>query len=191
MATKTDLKKIILAKSTDLFQAQGYTATTIKQIAIASDCTTAALYYYFEGGKEEILLNVMRNLKGAELLDGLGDCSSLPDFLQRLTSTMAPEMPYLAEEIGWILLQSLSLPEEGRMLIRDHFLDIFHTLKNQLACFTPESEVESLAWIIFSSFVGYQMIFYRGNIQDHVDFPVIEFSTKLAELIKCPGDSTV
>ncbi len=34
---------------------------SIKQIAKASGCTNAALYYYFDGGKEHILHEVIRH----------------------------------------------------------------------------------------------------------------------------------
>ena len=53
------LQDLIIEKASELFREKGYTATSIKQIAKASGCTTDALYYYFEGGKKHILREVI------------------------------------------------------------------------------------------------------------------------------------
>ena len=87
MAAQTNLAEIILEKSSELFCEQDYVATTIKQIANAAGCTTAALYYYYEGGKTEILREVIRSFQsGDELLAKMEECQSLPEFISKLTT---------------------------------------------------------------------------------------------------------
>jgi len=51
MRETSELKETILNVAGELFAKNGYAATSIKQIAKAAGCTTAALYYYFEDGK--------------------------------------------------------------------------------------------------------------------------------------------
>ena len=54
MGEASSLQDLILENADELFREQGYAATSIKQIAKASGCTTAALSYYFEDGKQHI-----------------------------------------------------------------------------------------------------------------------------------------
>jgi AcrR family transcriptional regulator len=84
----SDTKTRILAISADLFARQGYTGTTIADIAGALGTTTAALYYHFPS-KQAILLGLLSGPieaysglldlldsgqpKPAELLEGLID----------------------------------------------------------------------------------------------------------------------
>ncbi len=50
----------ILMRAAELFSQQGYRATRMEDIAEAAGFTKAALYYYFPGGKEQILLELAR-----------------------------------------------------------------------------------------------------------------------------------
>ena len=59
MAEERGLAERILREAGDLFRQQGYAATSIKQIASAAGCTTAALYTYYEGGKAHVLREVI------------------------------------------------------------------------------------------------------------------------------------
>jgi AcrR family transcriptional regulator len=84
----SDTKTRILEISADLFARQGYTGTTIADIAGALGTTTAALYYHFPS-KQAILLGLLSapiaaysevlnlldsgHAKPAELLEGLID----------------------------------------------------------------------------------------------------------------------
>lgn len=80
MRTPTELRTIILNEASKLFMQQGYAATTIKQIARAADCTTAALYSYFEGGKPQILREVVRSCSAdsAQIFANTTNATTLP-----------------------------------------------------------------------------------------------------------------
>ena len=60
MSEARSLQDLTTGKAGELFREQGYEATTLKQIARAAGCTTAALHYCFEDGKDHILREVIR-----------------------------------------------------------------------------------------------------------------------------------
>lgn len=186
MAQQTNLAEIILEKASELFRDQGYAATTIKQIAQASGCTTAALYYYYEGGKSEILSEVIRSFKsGDELLAEMEECQSLPEFISKFTSILAQNLPKMADQIGWLLLQFSNLPAEEKTSIQERILSRQAALKKQLICFTDdEAEAEKLAWMIFNTFMGYQQIFLKAEIGQRVDFDIQTYGQFIASMFE-------
>lgn len=58
---KDDIRNIIILKASKLFIEQGYTKTTIRQIAQACNLGRGHLYYYFNK-KEDIVLYLYKNL---------------------------------------------------------------------------------------------------------------------------------
>lgn len=186
MAHQTYLAEVILEKSSELFRKQGYVATTIKQIASAAGCTTAALYYYFEGGKTEILSEVIRSSQNTEaMLEGIGDCSSLSEFIDKLTHTLAPVLPKRSEQMNWLMSQFGNLPEDQKLVVQSQILDTQQMLKGQIECFVDsEIEAERLAWLIFNAFIGYEQTFFRTEIGKRVDFSIHEYGQFIATMIE-------
>jgi AcrR family transcriptional regulator len=80
--TKSDTKQRILEIAGELFARQGYTATTIADIARELGTTTAALYYHFPS-KAAILGGLMAGPLTAymKLLDGLDSGAAIPEDL--------------------------------------------------------------------------------------------------------------
>ena len=80
--TKPDTKQRILQIAGELFARQGYTATTIADIARELGTTTAALYYHFPS-KAAILSGLMAAPLTAymKLLDGLDSGAGTPEDL--------------------------------------------------------------------------------------------------------------
>ena len=80
--TKSDTKQRILEIAGELFARQGYTATTIADIARELGTTTAALYYHFPS-KAAILGGLMARPLTAylTLLDGLDSGAATPEDL--------------------------------------------------------------------------------------------------------------
>lgn len=58
---KIELKNNVLKSARKLFISQGYSKTTIKQIIKESHITTGSLYHFFKD-KEDILLNITRDM---------------------------------------------------------------------------------------------------------------------------------
>jgi AcrR family transcriptional regulator len=74
---RTDMRERILDVALELFNEQGYDATSLREIAERLDVTKAALYYHFKS-KSDILLELHLRLHalGGDLLDEL---DALPD----------------------------------------------------------------------------------------------------------------
>ena len=105
MSEAHSLQALIIENAGELFRERGYAATTIKQIAEASGCTTAALYYHFEDGKQHILREVIHSsTQEADLSMHLPQADSLEEFLVKLGANMAERFPKVADRINWIML---------------------------------------------------------------------------------------
>jgi len=71
--TRPDTRAAILKVALELFAAQGYQATSLRQIAQQLDVTTAALFYHFPA-KGDLLMELVR-----PLIDGIEEILALPD----------------------------------------------------------------------------------------------------------------
>ena len=80
-----ETRRHILKAAEDLFIARGFKGVAMKDVADAVKVTSAALYYYFPGGKEELFADTIRQM----LQEALERAFQLPDapadFRQRLT----------------------------------------------------------------------------------------------------------
>src|SRR5258708_3999306 len=97
----------ILPAAKDLFLAKGYKGVSMKEIADAVQVTSAALYYHFPKGKEDLFTKMIQTLfleEGvAEIDQTLGTMSGLRERLNVLTA----------------LLLTLPLDERFALLLRD------------------------------------------------------------------------
>ena len=76
-AKRRDIKKTIIDVSRDLFIANGYTVTTIRQITEKADINIGSLYHFFRD-KEDILLHIV--------------IDAYSDFMQKSVSIIGKEM---------------------------------------------------------------------------------------------------
>lgn len=183
-APATDLKKVIIKNARDLFTENGYAGTSIKQIAKASGCTTAALYYYFEEGKGHILREVIRSYT-FEALDMVGEDThyeTLHDFLQDFAKMVSITMPRMLSRMHWLMPEITSIPLEDRNHIMGFFLRLQAGVQRNVARFVPEDEAHLLAWIIVCAYSGYGQMFYRMGLQPEVPVSPEAFGAALARL---------
>jgi AcrR family transcriptional regulator len=97
----TDVRERILDMSEYLFATQGFSATSMRQIAERVEVTAAMIHYYF-GNKKKLLQAVMERVL-EPLADGVAALAqrggtSVPE-LTRLMFSMASEHPYLPQLI--------------------------------------------------------------------------------------------
>jgi len=185
MTESHSLQDLIIEKAGDLFREQGYTATTIKQIAQASGCTTAALYYYYEGGKQHILREVIRkSTQEAESSRHLPQAESLEEFLIELGANLAQRFPKVADRFNWIMLQFASLPDEEKRILQNQVIGIQHELRKQISQYVAdEKTAEQLAWLVFCSFFGYQQIFTKMQVERIVNLSMDEYVRFMAQIV--------
>jgi AcrR family transcriptional regulator len=185
MTEPHSLRELIIEAASELFREQGYTATTIKQIAKAAGCTTAALYYYFEDGKRHILREVIHNsAREAEFPMRFPEAESLGEFLAKLGANLAQRPPEVADRINWIMLQFASLPNSEKRIVQNQVLSIQHALKERISRYVADKEMaERLAWLVFCSFLGYQQMFTKLEVGEMVDLSMEEYGGFLGEVV--------
>lgn len=102
-----DMRRQILLATKELFLAKGYKGVSMKEIADAVQVTSAALYYHFPKGKEELFTSMIQTVfvdEGVTEIDPI--LASLPGFRERLNALT-------------VVLQSLPLNERFALLLRD------------------------------------------------------------------------
>jgi AcrR family transcriptional regulator len=185
-AIQTDLKETIVTVAANLFMENGYAKTSIKDIATAAGCTTAALYYYFEDGKSHILREVIyhRAQDVEQLFSEAEKADNLQDFLARLTNTVMHEIPEILRKMNWLMLEFSTLREEERQFFWNKHCLFHDRLREQIARFIPDvDEADKLAWILFCGFFGYGQIFITMGMQNLNVFSFPEFAQTMSSIV--------
>jgi AcrR family transcriptional regulator len=194
MGESSELKETILAVASDLFAENGYAATSIKQIAQAAGCTNAALYYYFEGGKEHILREVVQSysmdtLSAVDEINGFDDFST---YLQHLSRRIGQTMPRMSRRLSWLVFELPTLPEEERDQFADHFLGLQRAIRGRLERYFENTEQASnLAWVIVCAFFGYGQLFHNLGFEDPSAPSLDAFGQIVMSLVGQEGDKEI
>lgn len=185
MTETHSLQDLIIEEAGELFREQGYAATTIKQIARASGCTTAALYYHFEDGKKHILREVIRrSAQEPEFSMYLHQADSLEEFLVKLSTNLAEGFPKVADHMNWVMLEFATLPGDEKRIVQNRVLGNHRALKDQINQYVANEETaERLAWLVYCSFLGYQQMFTKLELANMVNLSTSEFGGVLAQVI--------
>ena len=186
MKGNRDLKKKIILEDKRLFQKQGIKATTIKQIADASKCSNAALYYYFEEGKSEIIQEtILEILKDRlNILDKLEDSKDLNDFIQKLGKKLNTKKYHISNNISWLLVEFNQIPDEVKNVFHENFNNFHSKLASIINSFINNTErSKDIAWILFCSVFGFQQLFQKMDFSKYFNMDLNEFTKKLAKMI--------
>jgi AcrR family transcriptional regulator len=102
-----ETRRQILTKAAELFLAKGYKGVSMKELAQAIEVTSAALYYHFPKGKEDLFTTMIQTVFVDEGVSGIDQALvATQDVRERLTLLTAA-------------LLSLPLDERLSMLLRD------------------------------------------------------------------------
>src|SRR5437660_8792532 len=66
-----ETRRQILTQAADLFLAKGYKGVSMKEIAEAVEVTSAALYYHFPKGKEDLFTTMIQTVFVDEVVTGI------------------------------------------------------------------------------------------------------------------------
>src|SRR5215469_6296250 len=81
-----ETRRQILTKAAELFLAKGYKGVSMKELAQAVEVTSAALYYHFPKGKEDLFTTMIQTVFVDEGVVGIDQLlSTTQDFQERLT----------------------------------------------------------------------------------------------------------
>jgi len=182
---KTNLKVTILDSARRLFVEQGYKATSIKQIAESSNCTTAALYYYFKDGKAQILQEVINSVTGmfVPILEQIQGKDSLYEMLVALGQVMKDESPRLINRLSWLMLEFDNMDGAIREKVYNNQLAVHNMLRDEVARFIrDEKEISAIAWMLQFTFFGYAHFSAKFGIHD-TRFDYAAFTELMAQRI--------
>ena len=102
-----ETRRQILTKAADLFLAKGYKGVSMKELAEAVEVTSAALYYHFPKGKEDLFTTMIQTVFVDEGMAGIDQAlATIQGVRERLTLLTSA-------------LLTLPLDERLSMLLRD------------------------------------------------------------------------
>ena len=186
MRVTGEMRETILREAHRLFVEQGYAATSIKQIAQASGCATSALYYYFEEGKPQILREVIHAdvQETLRFLPVHEEATSLTELLQGFGTMVLSSLPTFVTNNSWLQLEFPRLNEEEKKQVRTVFANLHRFLAQQIARFVPsETQAAQLAWMLVCTYIGYEQLFARLEINKESDEHLEEFPAFVARTL--------
>jgi AcrR family transcriptional regulator len=187
MSKRINRQELIIAKATELFMAQGYVATSVRQIAEAAGCTDAALYYHFKEGKRALFQAVVEsNLPDFwRLLESCREAKSLGEIIINFGGQNISENESILPRLRWIVTEYPLLSTEEQSLIHRTYL----TFQSELAALVKpfvenEAMANETAWIMVFTLFGYVQTFVHLGMEDVVDFPLDKLKNSLAVLLE-------
>jgi AcrR family transcriptional regulator len=186
MAHKVNRQELIVAKATELFFAQGYNATSVRQIAEAAGCTDAALYYHFRDGKRALFQAVIEsNMPDfIALLEPCCNAMSLPELIQTIGKGF-DQSSLLWGRISWLVSEFPHLSTDEKQLVHQAYFTFQVDLTRLIRPFvSDDARAETLSWLVICALFGYSQTFLHFELQNIVDLPFEEFKASLAQLFR-------
>lgn len=123
-------RDLIIETATHLFSEQGYTATSVRQIAEVVGCTEAALYYHFKDGKRALLQAVLEceMPKLTSIINSSDSATSFQEAMSSIVAQMTVVGPERMEKMRWILGEFHRLSDEEKALFHDSHLQMHHII---------------------------------------------------------------
>ncbi len=185
MTDAPKLDQVIIDSAAELFMRQGYAATSIKQIAEAAGCTNAALYYYFKGGKHDILQAVMQAQLPdmAHIIEKIQDATSLHHAVELFVGTMRADADNLLARLRWLMVDFPNMGPEERTLFYEKHLALHRGLADVMGRFmTDPAAADWRAWMLISMAIGYGHLFISMAMRDYHALPEEALIPQIADL---------
>ncbi len=179
-------RDLIIETATHLFSEQGYTATSVRQIAEVVGCTEAALYYHFKDGKRALLQAVLEceMPKLTSIINSSDSATSFQEAMSSIVAQMTVVGPERMEKMRWILGEFHRLSDEEKALFHDSHLQMHHIISQVIRPYVDSDEyADKLAWIFFAAGFGYGQIFWNLEIQNVANFSLQEFMETLIPML--------
>lgn len=136
-----ETRRQILTKAAELFLAKGYKGVSMKEIAEAVQVTSAALYYHFPKGKEDLFTTMIQTVFVDEGVAGIDQTlAAAQDVRERLTLLTSALLSLPLDERLSVLLRDarehLKDPEHQQVIlslldrIRQHVTALFQAAHN-------------------------------------------------------------
>lgn len=168
---KKNLKPEIIRESRELFETQGYAATTVRQIAKKLNCTAGSLYYFFEGGKAEILQAVVSSygIDPEKSLAGATEKKTLDELIDFLVDELTLHIQKRKQHLNWLTIEISQLNQEETAMIKNYPISIANSITTGVQIFVEDPEISArIARLIYSSIYGYVEL--KGIMNTRDDF---------------------
>ena len=184
MSKRINRRELIIDEASKLFMTQGYTATSVRQIAEAAECTEAALYYHFKDGKRALFQTVLEenfpDLIG--LLDSCRDAQSISELVTLFFSDIDARGMRYYNRLHWIVAEYPNLSTDEQGLVHEALLTFHAELARIFMAFEPEQiRAQELAWILLCASFGFAQTFIHLNLMSGTDVTRETFVQTLAE----------
>ncbi len=182
MAKEKNLRDKIIQQSMALFELQGYSATSVRQIAKRCGCTAGSLYYFFEGGKTEILQEVVRAY-GLDPLDNLSwviEEQSLEDLIDRLIAELPLFFQNVSKKLSWLMFDVGRLTENEMSMMRKFPLSLHKSILQgvRMHLDDPRKSLQ-VSWVIYCGFYGYIEVFKKIGLVVEEEFTIEEMGESI------------
>lgn len=185
---RTNRRELIIETASVLFVKQGYTQTSVREIADRVGCTEAALYYHFKDGKRELLQHVIeRQFPNMDsVVQACKRAQSLRELVLVYGEALIQIAPRYVSKLRWLLSEFHNFTDEERAFIQQKQLRFQGDMSRLIAQFVPsQEEANALAWVLITSAFGYGQFFINFDLRAHTDFPASQFIEVLAHLLTC------
>ena len=152
MNRDAELRRKIIEKSLELFRTRGVKASTIKLIASAAGCTNAAIYYYFERGKDQILEEAILDIlsKKIRTFEQLSTDMSFQVFFRQIGELASRDFQEVTNNVSWLVTEFPSLPKKLQKKLQKYLLKGHEILASALSHYLDvPAEASGLAWMLF------------------------------------------
>jgi AcrR family transcriptional regulator len=182
MPKRTNRRDSIIQTAAQLFEKNGYRATSTRQIAKAVGCTEAALYYHFREGKHALLRAVMaaRMPEVEAVMEQIRQATSLKEALQLFGNRFQER----TSGMRWLMMELPHLGDEERAAVLEAFSAIRDALVTVVQRFVPDkTQADRVAWLVFCIGVGYQQLFAETAFQEQTDLSMQELMETFIHLM--------
>ena len=185
MSDRINRRDQILDSASRLFIEQGYSATSVRQIADDVGCTEAAIYYHFKDGKRALFQAVVEeNLPDMmELIEQCRPAESLHDLILRFGAAMADSVDRQpVERFRWLIAEYPNLSDDERTLFHHKYLQ-FHEALAELVDQFVAGDAGRIAWTMICAAFGYGQLFRNLGMRTVTDFAPEDLMAVLADAL--------
>lgn len=186
MAERVNRRDLIINTASELFRKNGYTQTSVRQIAEEVGVTEAALYYHFKDGKRELLSEVfeceMPDLVG--VLDHCEDVESLNEFVHTYGRLMSETMPIRLDKVRWIISEFGNMDINEKALFHDKHMRFHNRMAEIVERFVDDnSKAHRISWLITLTTFGYGLFFVNMEMDQVADFSAEDLLNTLTQAL--------
>jgi AcrR family transcriptional regulator len=184
MSERTNRRDLILDATARLFVEQGYSATSVRQIAEAVGCTEAALYYHFKDGKRELLQEVLEaNLPDMiSVLDLARDATSLHELIVALGQGLHKIKRTHVEKLRWLIAEYPKLTADERALVEAKQSHLYEELVELVSQFVEgKAATHHLVMTLMCAMFGYIQLMMNLNMYAWTGFTAVDLGHVLAD----------